>query len=316
MRFRHWAVRSVLFILLIAVALVSCTPSDPDPVPTSPTAPERTTPAPSEPAAPITEGTEGDFVFEGPTAQQPVKVWYSAPEDLATADVLFVMPGTNRNGEEYRGDWIPLIEGRNTLVLVPEFAEDDFPGTSYNLGNMVDQDDDVRPQEEWAFTIIEDLFDHVVQTTGSQATDYAMFGHSAGGQFVHRFIEFMPHARVRTAVAANAGWYTTMDEDENFPYGLDGAPTELDDMDDAFARDLVILVGADDIDPGDDSLQRDDRTDEQGTNRLERGLNFYLQARKAAEDGSARFGWRLMVVPGIAHEHEKMAQAAAPILLR
>lgn len=308
--------RFLLFLLLPVLALVSCTP-DPGPVPEPPQTGTAEPPSsPSDGAVRITEDTEGDFVFTGSTAEHPVKVWYSAPPDLAAADILVVMPGTNRNAEDYRTDWVPLTEDRNTLVLVPEFAEDDFPGTSYNLGNMTDEDDDLRPREQWAFTIIEELFDAAVEATGSSAGDYALFGHSAGAQFVHRFVEFMPQARIRTAVAANAGWYTTLNEDEDFPYGLDGAPAQLDDMDEAFSRDLVILVGADDIDPRDDSLQRDDRTDEQGTNRLERGLNFYLTAREAADDVSAKFGWRLMVLPGIAHDHARMAQAAAPLLLR
>ena len=38
-----------------------------------------------------------------------------------------------------------------------------------------------------------------------------MFGHSAGGQFVHRFVQFKPNSRVNYAISANAGWYTVPD---------------------------------------------------------------------------------------------------------
>jgi hypothetical protein len=45
-----------------------------------------------------------------------------------------------------------------------------------------------------------------------------MFGHSAGAQFVTRFVTFMPQHRP-IAVAANAGWYTTLDDLVEFPTG-------------------------------------------------------------------------------------------------
>jgi hypothetical protein len=140
-----------------------------------------------------------------------------------------------------------------------------------------------------------------------------MFGHSAGAQFVHRFIEFMPKARATIAVAANAGWYTTLDESVKFPYGLKGAPLGLDGMKPALKHQLVIMLGADDVDPKDSSLQRDDQTDKQGENRLARGLNFFHTAQEAVGN-SAPFNWQLVIVPGVSHDHSGMAKAALPLL--
>ncbi|MEO6199778.1 MAG: hypothetical protein ABIX44_01295 [Cryobacterium sp.] len=259
----------------------------------------------------------GDFEYEGPGALSghPIRVWYSAPPtDSATAEILIVMTGTQRDGERYRADWLPLLQDRNTLLLVPEFSEDEYPGVwSYNLGKMLDRHGDPQPRDDWAFNMVEALFDAVVADVGSTATGYAFFGHSAGAQFVHRFIEFMPKNRVRIAVAANAGWYTVMDDSIPFPYGLEEAPRGVKDMKAAFSSKLTILLGADDIDPKDDSLQRDNKTDKQGKNRLARGLNFYEQAREAA--GTETFNWQLIVVPGIAHSNFDMARAAAPLVL-
>lgn len=275
------------------------------------------TPEPSRHRSILEAGT-GDFEFEGPgtLSGHPIRVWYSAPAtDLATAEILIVMPGTQRDGKTYRSDWLPLLRGHNTLLLVPEFSEDEYPGVwSYNLGRMLDQRGDPQPREDWAFNMIEALFDHVVTDTGSSATSYALFGHSAGAQFVHRFIEFMPESRAGVAVAANAGWYTVIDDSVPFPYGLADAPYGTSAMKAAFSHELIILLGADDIDPRDGSLQRDDKTDAQGTNRLARGLNFYETAREAVGT-SAVFTWRLLVVPGIAHSHRDMARVAAPFVL-
>jgi hypothetical protein len=132
---------------------------------------------------------------------------------------------------------------------------------------------------------------------------------------VHRFIEFMPIHRARVAVAANAGWYTVLDDTVTFPYGLAGSPREEGELGNALASNLVILLGGDDVDGEDDSLRRDAGSDEQGKNRLDRGLNFYRTARNTASRQSLPFAWRLTVLPAVAHSHTDMAQAAVPIVL-
>lgn len=260
----------------------------------------------------------GEFLFTGyqPLADRPVRVHYAAPEDPATAEILVVMHGRGRNGQEYLADWASSVTGRNVLVLVPEFSDELYPDSAaYNVGNVVDADGELQPREKWTFNIVEALFDSVVTELGSQAEDYALFGHSAGAQFVHRFVELVPQHRARVAVAANAGWYTVPDDSIPFPYGLDGAPVQVADLGPAFASDLVVLLGADDIDPEDGSLRHDERSDAQGRHRLERGLHFYLESRQAAHRESLRFRWRLQVVPGLAHSHHEAAAAAAPLLL-
>jgi hypothetical protein len=265
----------------------------------------------------ITGAGPGSFTFDSPALPggDPVKVWYVAPEGGASsADILIVMHGTGRNGEEYRDDWTPLVRNRNVLVIVPEFSEDTYPGISYNMGNMVDENEKPQPEEEWSFRVVEDLFDHVVADVHSDATDYALFGHSAGAQFVHRFVEFAGSHRVRMAVAANAGWYTTMDDSVDFPYGLADSPSDEKDMGHALKTNFVLLLGADDIDAENDSLRRDAESDAQGTNRLERGLHFFLTSREMAAQRSLDFAWRMIVMPGVAHSHGDMAKVAAQLI--
>jgi hypothetical protein len=260
----------------------------------------------------------GVFTFDGyeTLKDRPVRVFYNAPADLDTAEILIVMHGVGRNAEGYRSDWRDAVDSRkNLLVLVPEFSEEHYPGNEgYALGNTTDSEGYLLPEEQWSFHIVEALFDHVVRVLRSNARDYALFGHSAGAQFVHRFIEFMPTHRARVAVAANAGWYTLPDKSVDYPYGLDGAPPQVD-LRRAFSSNLVILLGADDIDTDDDSLRRDEESDAQGDNRLDRGLNFYQVSRDVAARESMDFRWRLTVVPGISHSHSAISLEAAPILL-
>lgn len=268
----------------------------------------------------ITEIGKGDFLFDysaglGP---DPIRVWYHAPpSDLATADILIVMTGAHRDGDAYREDWLPFLPGHNTLLLVPELSDEAYPGAaSYNVGNMLDRRGNLQARDLWSFNLVEALFDHVVADIGSSAVDYAIFGHSAGAQFVHRFIEFMPDTRVRVAVAANAGWYTVLDDKVPFPYGIKDAPVNKKKLISAFSRPLTVMLGADDIDSHDPSLQRDKNTDLQGTNRLSRGINFYQSARESAESTGALFNWQLIVVPGVAHSHHEMAEAASGLVLQ
>lgn len=259
----------------------------------------------------------GDFVFDyPPLPHRPVRVWVDAPADPSSAEILIVMHGMGRNGADYRADWTGLVVDHNVLVLAPEFSDEHFPGAEmYNLGNVQDQAGRPVPIEQWTFQIVEALFDHVKQEVRGQQPSYLLFGHSAGAQFVHRFIEFMPTHRARLAVAANAGWYTMPDDTVAFPYGLEGSPRKEWELGHALASNLVILLGSDDVDNQDDSLRRDSGSDAQGMNRLDRGLSFYKASRDAAARQSLPFAWRLTALPAVAHSHTDMAQAAASILL-
>lgn len=265
--------------------------------------------------ASITAGGQGDFVFDSyePLAERPVRVYYQAPpdsNDLDAAEVVVVIPGTGRNAEDYREEWAGLAREQQALLLVPEFSEDEFPGSAaYNVGNVVDEDGDPVDEREWTFQVVEALFRHVVDDLDLTTEQYALFGHSAGAQFVHRMVMLMPEASIRVAVAANAGWYTMPDDDVPFPYGLEDGPGDVR-LARAFRVPLVVLLGGDDIDPDADNLRQDAGASAQGENRLTRGLTFFAAARDAAEDGDEAFEWGLTVVPGVGHESDAMAQAA------
>lgn len=269
------------------------------------------------PAEHVLQPGLGSFIFDGypPLADRPVRVFYSVPTDPAHAEILVVMHGLSRDGRSHRDDWVRQVGDRNVVVLVPEFPKASYPDSgAYNIGNVVDGGVP-QPRDQWTFHLVEALFDRVVADLGSTAQDYALFGFSGGAQFVHRFVELMPRHRARVAVAANAGWYTMLDEDVPFPYGLDGAPVRSDELARAFAANLVVILGARDADPNDPSLRRDARTDEQGRQRLERGRTFFRTAQALAREHSFAFGWRLHVEPGLAHSHAGAARAAAPFLL-
>ena len=49
-----------------------------------------------------------------------------------------------------------------------------------------------------------------------------LWGHSAGGQFVHRALATQDSAQFEAAGAGNAGWYTMPTLDRPYPEGLGG----------------------------------------------------------------------------------------------
>ena len=268
--------------------------------------------APASAGAALT-GT-GSFEFAPPGAP-PIRVFYAVGSGaLEAGRVVVVMHGTNRNARDYRDSWTSLVKDRPWVVVAPQFDQEDFPGASgYNLGGTVDESGDARPTHDWAFAYIQPLVDRVRALTGVRAPTFDLFGHSAGAQFVHRYLEFEPTAPVRRAVAANAGWYTVPDLDIDFPYGLHHAPAPVD-LDGLFARDLTVLLGSEDIE--DENLRQDEGAARQGQTRIERGEEFYRVAGEQARDRGIPFRWTLRVVPGVAHDHAPMSAEAATVFAR
>jgi len=242
-------------------------------------------------------------------------VWFYQPTRYDSASpVVFVLHGIRREAYTYRDEWVKFAESRNFLLLVPEFSEKAFPGSTYPQGHMFDGSG--RPVEKsgWGFSVVEELFDRVREMTGNRSEGYYLFGHSAGGQFVHRMILFRPDARVLRAVAANPGFYTLPVDSEPFPYGLKGAPSTPGQLKAAFRRDLVVLLGEVDTSDRGAAFPRTPGAMKQGGSRLARGRNFLAVARGVAEKRHLAFAWTLQTVPGAGHSDAQMAEAAVRVL--
>lgn len=279
---------------------------------------------PSTPNVPSFPVGKGGFAYVEPEGSPyagvriPVHTYRPKNVDPRNAErVLFVMHGTLRNGAEYRDKWIALAEQYKVLLMVPEFTRRDFPGGMYNRGNVRGQDDKTMiPVEAWTFSVIERIFGFYKKATGNSIKGYHIYGHSAGGQFVHRLVEFLPAARIVRAVAANAGYYTLPAKTEDaYPFSYTGTPNELEAKRQViFAQPLTILLGEADIDPNDPDLYHSPEVDKQGMTRFERGKYFYEMAKRTAEKEKLSFNWRIATVPGVGHSNEKMAPAAARAL--
>ena len=262
----------------------------------------------------------GSFEFDGhgPNPDEAIDVFYYAPErDLRMSRILVVMPGRGRNADEYRDEWLEHAAREDALLLVPEFPDDSYSVAEYNLGNVVDESGGVVPKDEWTFSVIEALYEYVSGEVHSDEPGYYLYGHSAGGQFVHRFMLYMDDNSVLRSVSANSGWYTVPDPEVDFPYGLRDGPTEDDeDVERMVGAPLTVLLGTDDNDPDSDGLRSDVGSREQGATRLDRGFFFFRSGQQSAEQLGASFAWELEMVNGIGHSNAEMAAAAATALFR
>ena len=258
------------------------------------------------------------FDYAGPdqNSQRSATVWYHKPVEMNNdTRVIFIMPGLKRNGKEALDIWAGLVGNSNFLLLVPEFSMAYFPKVEdYILGNMVSAAGETNDASRWTFSIIEKIFDQVVDQNNLSRSNYIIFGHSAGAQFVHRMLIFMPNARVETALAANAGFYTMPRFDVDFPYGLKKSVATPQGLSMAFSKKLILLLGTADNDPKHKYLKNTPETVAQGLHRFERGHNFFDLAKSKAAESGADLQWQLKTVAGVGHDKFKMSEFASKII--
>lgn len=242
-----------------------------------------------------------------------IRVWTYRPEAWTDADpVVFVMHGMGRNAETYLNAWTDIAEQRGFLLVAPEFESRfaRYITSDYQEGNLRTFYGALNTEDEWAFTVIENIFDRLNTENGWSTPAYDMFGHSAGGQFVQRMVLLKPEARIRRAIAANSGTYTFPDETTAYPFGLGSIPH---DMARSYAADLTILLGELDNTADQGRLDQSGRAMRQGDHRLERGRNFFRASQIDAQNRSAPFHWSLRTVPDTGHDFRTMSEAAAAL---
>ena len=244
-----------------------------------------------------------------------MRVMYNIPAKFkADTKVLFVMHGVKRNADTYRDAWKDYSDKHGFILLVPEFDSKKFPGSnSYNLANMNLGNGKVSDKEKWSFSLIEKIFQDVRKRLKLTTSKYHIYGHSAGAQFVHRFAIFYPEASLDLAIAANAGWYTALDTNILFPYGVNKIKLDPKVI---FNQRLVVLIGSRDNDPKHKYLRTTKEAMLQGKHRLARAHYFYDLAKKKASELKLRFNWQFKVVDGVAHSNSGMAKEAIKHLMK
>ena len=262
-------------------------------------------------ATPIPDGRwRFQFVDRKGQPDRPIDVYtYRPPKCDTRCPIVFVLPGVKRNASDFRGFWEVKADRYRFIVVAPSFSRKAWPGAAaYSLGDVAEQAD----REKWAYSAIEHLFDEVRDGHNG----YAIFGHSAGGQFVQRMALFRPDNRATVMVAANPGWYTLPEwrkekAQDPFPYSLVGARVGEPELRPALAKRVIFMAGEKDDDPDDENLNDSAGAKRQGESRIERAENFMMAATTAARDLGVKLAWELVEVPDTGHDGAAMSKAAA-----
>jgi len=259
--------------------------------------------------------TLGSFEFRDRRGDpaRPIRVWYYRPASVSpTARVLFLLHGSSRTGQQAQALGTQFARANNMVLLAPEFSAEHYPDLAYDFGGMTGANGTLRPDSLWGLNIIEHLFDAVRASVGSADSTYDIVGHSAGGQFLHRLVLFVPGARFRRAVVSSPGRYAFPVAEVAFPYGLGGGPPDSLSRRRAFGRDDILVLG--DKDVADQARRWEPETTAQGRNRFARGLRFFASAAEEATAAGVPLAWRLEIVHGVDHDPPRMVQAALRLL--
>lgn len=245
-----------------------------------------------------------------------IPVWVLRPATAkADAPVMFVMHGVGRDADRYVAEWVDTATAEGLIIIVPEFTRANFPGNlAYNFGGVFDAEGRQQPRSQWSYSSIDIIFDRVVARENLSASRYTLFGHSAGAQFVHRFVLLGQGAKMSRAVSANSGSYTWPMGPNRWPFGVADLAPDLWRPAAALGAPMLIMQGTADNDPNYPSLPRQPEAMAQGPHRLARGKAFYAAAQEAAKQANVRFGWSCALIPDVGHDNGGMAPYAIKLL--
>ncbi len=269
-----------------------------------------------------------------------INVYYHRPKNFnLNSKIILVVPGAGRNADTYRDAWVSTSEKYNVLVLSPMYPKSAYKFEDYHLGGIIKNpnisesvswkagtneailDEDKfsyqvnADNKKWLFNDFDRIFDFAVKATQSNQTSYDIFGHSAGGQILHRFVLFHPFSKADRILASNSGFYTLPSFEFNLPFGLKNSSLTRSSLKASFDKNLILFIGEmDNESETRGTLLRSKSVDEQGQHRLERAQYFYHLSQKVSEELETKFNWEIKIVPKIGHNYRKMSQAAGKYL--
>ncbi len=244
-----------------------------------------------------------------------IDVHYYLPRgDVSKMGFQVIMHDENRNGKQALLPWIDKAEEYRLVLVAPEFRSDYFDNRRYDEGNIIAGFGTLNPPEKTTFWLVDKIFEFVQEELDLSSSNYNIYGHSAGAEFIYRSLMFYNSPYVYKSIAANPGWYTYPDVTIDFPYGINNYCGDVINFRKRYhAKDMTILLGtADTLRNG--TLRITPQSDAQGLNRLERGNNHFNTNQHWAVSAGHPFLWHLHHAQDVGHDNSLMSKEAADYL--
>ena len=243
-----------------------------------------------------------------------VEILYRLPKEInENTKVIFIIHGNSRDVERYINLWLEPSKDKNVILVAPHFTRSNYSnfGTlqiARSSGKILkNQSNNLKNSLSLFFTYFKNKYN-------LQTSTYSIFGFSAGSQFIHRYLLFSDDIQVDRVVLGSAGWYTFLN-DEPYPYGMRDMPIERERYEWYLSREVLFILGAKDNDPNHESLNNSKGAKQQGSNRFERGQNYFKNLVIFSEENEIAFRWRYKVIDDLDHSTSAISENAFPFLL-
>ncbi|MCP2074607.1 UNVERIFIED_ORG: pimeloyl-ACP methyl ester carboxylesterase [Pseudomonas lini] len=260
-----------------------------------------------------------------------------SPPPASIQRVLIILHGRRRNADTYLHSAEKAAEQAGqlatTLIIAPQFLNEQdvarhqlpndllrWRGNEWMAGGL-----STGPNPVSSFQVLDDIVARVSdQQQFPEVQAIVIAGHSGGAQVVQRYA-LLAHGQYRINprfVIANPSSYAYFDAQRpmafapascpgfnNWKYGLQNLPAYAAgqtpaQLEDAYIkRDIVYLLGQQDIDPEHPALDKGCEAQTQGPYRLLRGQFFFDYLTRRHPEG---LNQRLIEVPGVGHNGDGM----------
>jgi len=244
-----------------------------------------------------------------------IDIFYSSPKSInANTKLLFLMHGGSRAAEKYINDWISFSTDRNVVLVAPEFSKKYYPEYAFLMMSK-ENGKSLNDESLYINNSLGLLFDFFKAKLKLSTSNYRLYGHSGGSQFVHRYLLLSNDTRIEKAAMANAGFYTFLDDEITYPFGTKKMKISDERIKWFYRLKGGVFLGSADNDSNHESLPKMRKARKQGKNRLERGKNFFNDLVKYGVDNNLSFRWRFQIVSNVGHSNIGMSTAASEFLL-
>jgi len=232
---------------------------------------------------------------------QKQRYYVAVPEARQIDHVVVLVHGISRNAQWLIESFWPYVREHRIALVAPLFAESTHKDFQ-RLGRT-----GKGPRADLA---LDAILAEVSELTDWNERKAFFFGHSAGAQFVQRYMFAHPQ-RVIRAVLSAAGCYT-FPIDRNYPSGIrkaTGLPGVRFEPQRFLRVPTAVFVGLEDT-VRDGSLNCSHKVDQlQGINRLQRARNWVQAMQKAATEYDLKPVVELIEISGVSHDYTRAVKS-------